>query len=501
MKANLLNEYQAAALIGMSPELLQYLTSHQAKWRDSRKLAIAKMADGALYFEEAELKSYDAWLRAPWPAKDDKRPALPDAIREEIRLEANLECALCKSSGQAGEAAHIDPVHTGRSNHPHNLIWLCANHHTKFDNGCFGPKGADNEVIVALKRGLHHFKRIAWQGQAEVCKQIAATLSLCSEMREKLARATQKVEVDAVERIAKEALAQLPKFASQPGLDAVRPTLTRLADQLAAGQARRGTTTRKQLETAASFEEEFLLNSGLVWCPLCKGTKTHNGYDCPVCSGDGSVDKDLQVNLTEFELVKCQLCSGEGSYEHGDCPACGGEGELERRFAEQFDFSQFDIVPCQLCRGKGKLQGDDCPACYGEGEMARGAAERIDFIDFEEVDCPLCDGEGRYNGDDCPECQGNRTMQRRYADRVDVSKYDLQQCPICKGKGQYLGEDCPACGGEGSMSTGAAEQLDRSLYELVKCPACRGKGVIDDGDCYACGGDRMMLRCYAERLE
>jgi hypothetical protein len=98
MVSNLLNQYQAAALLCMSPELLRHLTSHQVKWKDKRRLAIAKEVDGVLFFEEAELRAYDDWLKAPWPAKDNKRPALPDAIREEIRLEANLECALCVNS-------------------------------------------------------------------------------------------------------------------------------------------------------------------------------------------------------------------------------------------------------------------------------------------------------------------------------------------------------------------------------------------------------------------
>lgn len=501
MKSNHLSEYQAAALLGMSPELLRYLATHQVKWKDSRKLAVAKMVNGALYFDESELKDYDNWLRAPWPAKDNRRPGLPDAIREEIRLEANLECALCKSSGQAGEAAHIDPVTTSRCNHPHNLIWLCANHHTKFDNGCFGPKGVDNKVVAALKLGLHHFKRTAWQGQAEVCKQIAATLSLCGEMRKQLACMTDKVALDAVEQIAKKALAQLPALASQARASAVGPTLAKLTDQLNAGKAKRNSSTRKQLETAASFEDEFLLKGGLVRCPLCMGAKAHNGYDCPVCCGDGAIAKDLEVDLSEFESIECQLCSGTGKYEYDDCPACGGEGELERRFAERLDFSQFDRISCPLCDGKGRWQYDECPFCHGEGDILRRVADRIDIADFEYVDCPLCEGKGHYNSGDCPECHGDRTMQRRYADSVDVSKYEFQLCPICAGTGQHLGEDCPACGAEGRMLAGAAEQLDRSQYDLVKCPRCRGRGVVDGEDCPACGGNREMLRCYAERLD
>jgi HNH endonuclease len=152
MEKIILDEFRAAALIGMSPELLRYLTSHQVKWKDKRILTVAQKNDETFYFEESELKAYDAWLRGPWPSEKGKRPPLPHPIRDEIRLEANLECALCKSSGQAGEAAHIVPVAKSKSNHPHNLIWLCANHHTKLDNGSFGPKGADNAIIVALKQ-------------------------------------------------------------------------------------------------------------------------------------------------------------------------------------------------------------------------------------------------------------------------------------------------------------------------------------------------------------
>lgn len=526
----------------MSPELLRHLTSHQVKWKDTRKLTVAKEVNGTLYFEESELKAYNAWLRAPWPAKDNKRPSLPTAIREEIRVEANLECALCGRSGQAGEAAHIDPVNTSKSNHPHNLIWLCANHHTKFDNGCLGPKGSDNQIIAALKLGLLHFKRTAWQGQAEIAKQIAATLSLCGAMQKKLSQATNKVEVDAVEKMAKKALEQLPKLALQAHLPAVQPTLIRLSNKLVAGQAQQGSSTKRQLETAASFEEEFLLKSGLVQCPLCKGGKTHNGYDCPVCFGDGAVDKDLEVDLTEFKLVKCQFCNGTCSHNYGDCPACGGEGKMERRIADRLDFSQFELVACQLCNGtpnhnygdcpacggegemerriadqldfsqfgidncplcksNGKWKGDDCPACHGNGQMQRRAAERLDVADFKDVDCPLCEGMGHHNGDDCPACQGNRTMQRRYAEQVDVWKYGVQQCPLCKGKRQYLGDDCPACNGDGSMSVLAAEQLDIADYDSVKCPRCNGKGVVDGDDCDACEGTRKVLRWRIPYIE
>jgi len=500
MASKLLNQYQAAALVCMSPELLRHLATHQVKWKDKRRLAFAKEVDGVLFFEESELRAYDDWLKAPWPAKDDKRPTLPDAIREEIRLEANLECALCKSSGEAGEAAHIDPVHTSRSNHPHNLIWLCATHHTKFDNGCVGPKGSDNKFIAGLKLALQHFKRAAWLGQAEVGRQIAATLSLCGAMRKHLESAATEVEVEAVEQIAKKALALLPKLASQSKAVDVQPTLKRMSVELAAGKAKTGTSTKDQLVTAASYEREFLKKSGLIRCPLCKGSKTHNGYDCPVCAGDGAVHKDLEVDLADFELIDCQLCKGTGRHNWDHCPACDGEGQLEQRISDRVDFSLYDLVRCPLCKGKRRWQGEDCPECGAEGKLPLGAAERMDLTKYEDVDCPLCKGAGSYEGDTCPECHGDQKMPRRYADQVEVSKYELQCCPLCKGKGSFMDGECLECGGNGRMPIGAAELVDLSQYDMVKCPSCHGKGAVDGYDCRVCDGNKRILRMHADRL-
>jgi DnaJ-class molecular chaperone len=501
MASRLLDQYQAAATVGMSPELLRYFVEHTVKMGDGRKLPVAKTVGEVVYFNEDELTAYDAWLRAPWPSKDKRRPHLPSAIREEVRLEANLECALCKSSKDACEAAHITPVAKCKSNHPGNLIWLCANHHTKFDNGSFGPKGADNKIIVALKTTAHHFRRQTWSGQAEINRHLHSTLSLCKNLKQLLSGAKTPVEVEAVESMGKQVLELLPKLASQSKAAAVQPTLKKLEAQLAAASAKKGASTKKRLEAAAFFEEEFLANSGLVLCPLCKGAKAHNGYDCPVCQGDGAVSKELDVDLREFDMVDCQLCGGAGRHNGDTCPVCSGDKRLERRFADRVDFSLYAVVRCPLCKGKRRWQGDDCPACHGDGEMPRGAADQVELDEFAEVDCPLCEGTGRYEGDDCPECAGNRQMQRRYADRVELSKYERQRCPLCKGKGLYRGDDCPACGGECELSAGAVERLDLSQFELVDCPRCKGRGVMDGDECRTCGGDRRMQRRFADRLE
>lgn len=433
-------------------------------------------------------------------ANGGKRPALPEAIRQEVRREANLECALCKSSGEAGEAAHIVPVADTRNNHPHNLIWLCANHHTKLDNGSFGPTGADNDVIVSMKTGLQFFQRAAWRGQAEISKQIAAALSLCGQMKSQLERAKTTIEVEAVERVAAQALSLLPDLASQDKSTATRVVLDKMTRALALDRETTHASTAHRLSTAVSFEEEFLVESGLMQCPLCLGRKSHNGEDCPVCHGDGAVSKDLHFDPSEFEEVDCQLCGGTRHRNGEDCPVCNGEKKLQRRIASRIDFGQYETVDCPRCEGKGQWRGEDCPVCHTEGTIPRFRAEQVDLHDFDDVDCPVCLGTGQLNFNDCPECRGDKRMQARHADQVDVSKYRLQRCPLCKASRNYQGEDCPACGGEGEMFATDAEWLDLSQFELVDCPGCDGRGIVDYSDCPTCAGEKQMQRRFANRL-
>jgi len=61
------NEFQAAAMVGLSPRLLRWLTKYAPKQGDDRKLKAKKEVDGILFFDEEELRSFNEWLRLPWP--------------------------------------------------------------------------------------------------------------------------------------------------------------------------------------------------------------------------------------------------------------------------------------------------------------------------------------------------------------------------------------------------------------------------------------------------
>lgn len=160
-------EFEAAAMTAMSPELLRWFTKYSVKYGINRKLKVADKKNDAYFFDPDEVLSFDQWLRLPWPKKDGKRPGVPSGITKEIKQEAGGECAICHSHRDTCEAAHIDPVAASANNHPENLIWLCANHHTAYDKGLYGPAKGEEEFVAGFKLSLRRFKVMLWKTQHE----------------------------------------------------------------------------------------------------------------------------------------------------------------------------------------------------------------------------------------------------------------------------------------------------------------------------------------------
>jgi DnaJ-class molecular chaperone len=499
-KQKLLSEYEAAAMVGMSPKLLRWFTSRAPKSGDPRKLKIAKEKNGVIFFEQQDLLSFNEWLRLPWPHKTGKRPNIPVGIREEIKIEANGACAICNTNGDTCEAAHLDPVSKTKCNHPEGLLNLCANHHKKYDDGRYGPDEENAEFVKGFKTMLHYHKRSLWIGQHEVGRKLFLILADCDRLEGALKKAKTPTQVKAIERIAKSALAELPKLApvskSDPHYKAYKAISIELSSLNAQGKKE---ALPAQLKQAKKIKQEYVAALGYVACPLCKASGYYDGADCPVCSGDREIEERIaeRIDLAAYDNVKCPLCEGDGKRDGEDCPECGGEGEMQRRFAEQVDVSQYEAVDCPVCNGKGRFQGEQCPACHGDRQMPRYAAEQIDTSQYDEVDCPLCKGSGRHDGDDCPVCRGDRQIPRHAAEQVDVEQYRNVKCPVCKGRGQFDGDDCPACAGEGEMPRGQSESIDLAQYKKVTCPACKGR---HDG-CQFCNGEGEVFKGDADNFD
>lgn len=495
-----LNEFQAASLVGLSPKLLRWLTSYAAKPDSDRKLK-AREEGGRLYMKQDEVEGFNDWLKLPWPSKDGSRPPVPTGIKREIQEEAGGECAICHNNANSCEAAHIVPLAKSKNNHPDNLIWLCANHHTKFDKHTYGPKPENATFVKGFKQAMTYYRRALWELQAEVTGRLFTVLKACEILNMQLKAATTAEEVSTVSKLATNALSQMVKMAPSSKMDpdyaafkVMKPQFIALAKKSTKAQDIGAT-----LRLATTVKEEFAQRAGYVRCPLCEGRGHYKGEDCPACGGEAELTKAeaLAVDLSRYALVDCPLCHGSHLFRGQDCPACSGDGQLEERYADQVDSREWDEVDCPVCEGSGMLRGDICNACGGDRRMERQQRDQIDTRDYALIKCPLCKGKGTFRGDDCPECHGECKMERRLADQVDTSNYEPVQCLICKGTGEWCGRPCRACGGEGKLDRAHADQINLSDYKMIKCPTCRRK---DSDFCQTCGGEGEIPRFIADEL-
>lgn len=499
--SDIISEYEAAVLTSMSPKLLKWFTSYAPKHGSKRKLSAARVEDGVTFYDRDEVVAFDAWLKQPWPRKDGKRPNIPSAIRDEIKVEANGACAICQQHKGSCEAAHLDPVAKSDNNHPENLLWLCSVHHTVFDKGLFGPDAENAAFVISFKQVLTRLKVQQWRMQHNLSFKLIALLESCSLMDAQLQLATTKAQVKAIEAVAKRTLDAIPSLAPASDEDPKRAAYAAVVtdfQELKASAA----PIAKRLRQARRVREKFVAAYGYVTCPLCDASGRHDGSDCPVCLGDRQVEKsDLaRIDLDQFSKVDCPLCDGAGEHDHEPCPACGGEGNMDRRYADFVDVRDYETVDCPLCEGETTFDGETCPACSGEGEMTRQQSHHVDLRRYDEIDCPLCEGKGRWDGDDCPECRGNCRMQRRFADEVNVRAYEMVDCPLCDGKGRHRGDDCPVCDGDQEIERRHRDWVDLRDYQLMSCPVCAGHKRKRD-DCNACRGEGEMERRFADRID
>lgn len=497
----IISEYEAAALVAMSPDLLRWLTSHAPKSGIKTKLKVAKKEENCFYFDREELMSFDAFLRQPWPATSGKRPHIPVKIRDEIKVEANGECAICCQHGNKCEAAHLEPVAKTQSNHPENLLWLCANHHTAYDKGHYGPRTEDADFVGDHKRILRKFRVRQWRMQANLSVKLLAVLESCDMLSKQLEKASTAQQVQAAETLALKVLAHLPSLAPVSESDKHYAEFQKIAAEVA-DLSSSSAPVRTRLGRAAAVRVDYVAAMEMVACPLCAATGIYDGGDCPVCDGDREVAQTNldRLDLGRFEIVDCPLCEGEGTHHGEPCPACGSEGTLERRHADWIDVRDYADVACPICDGTGTHFGGDCRACRGEGVMERRHADMLDHRQYDVMKCPLCRGSGKRDGSDCIACNGEREMLRRDADEMDVRDFNLVDCPVCEGSRRLRGEDCPVCDADGSVERRLLDRIEVRDYALVDCPACENNPNLRD-ECRACGGEGEMERRFADRID
>jgi hypothetical protein len=455
---------EAAMLVDMSPELLNWFTTHAPKSGDNTKLPVSKHVEGMPMFKKSELVDFNKWLATPWPAPKGKRPSIPTKVRDEIIKEASKLCAFCHEHPGSCEAAHIDAVAHSKNNHPHNLIWLCASHHTAYDKGVLGPHPENVDFIKHIKGVLLGRARTVYALQAGAEREAFQLLDTCRRAGElDPTTAEQKKVAEQIGKAVLEAVAEVAKKKPTAKNKAGSVAFAKLSE-ITKSTAFTGTSVKKRLVALTEVREDFRLAAGMVQCPLCSGAGRRDGEDCPYCSGDGAVTQ---------------------------------------RLADMYDPHDFEYVPCPLCEGSGNYTVyDECPVCHGDCEMEKRLAELVRIDDFALAECPLCEGSGQYlDHDACPFCQGNGEVEQRHKDNFDASLYDLTECDLCEGSGVADGfEECPKCGGNGTLPGGDAERVDKRDFEMVKCPTCKGSGSGEYGDCGTCGGERRIPRNVRDNL-
>lgn len=140
----LVNETEAAVYLGITKELLFFFVK---KGYNGRKLAVNSNINNN-FFDINDLQNWNVFLHEPLINEGEKRPDIPLSIREYLKVESKGKCARC-GSGHRLDNAHINPWAESFSHHPHNLIRLCTDCHTKYDDGIISK-----EEILRLKEQL-----------------------------------------------------------------------------------------------------------------------------------------------------------------------------------------------------------------------------------------------------------------------------------------------------------------------------------------------------------
>ena len=168
--------------------------------------------------------------------------------------------------------------------------------------------------MKAWKIVLHRHKQMLWLMQDEVGRKLFLWLDDCVRLGEELKKAKTPAQVNAVETIARDALALLPKLApvshEDPHYAAYKAISPRLSSLKTTGK--KAGALSAQLQEAKSIREEYVAALGYVACPLCDASGFYDGSDCPVCGGDREIEERLaeDVNLAIYKKVECPLCKG-----------------------------------------------------------------------------------------------------------------------------------------------------------------------------------------------
>jgi DnaJ-class molecular chaperone len=446
-----LTQIEAALFLGLRLETVEYLSMTCPKKGQQRTLKFVNSEAGKTY-DESELESYRDYLNEPWPLpKSGKRPAIPKAFQDDIKEESHHGCAICGHMDN-GEIAHIEPVATTLNNAPGNLIYLCPNHHTKYDFGFKVDSNVTDEEIKAAKLVKQNARRRVMKYEALATKSLISLISFVRTLEKNITSAqTENLKTIHLSEMtsllaavpdlikASQAEAKADKLTSEPerALAKVAPKLAAIAAAVPAKQTEK--SVRAKAQELFSEVEDVLIDIDEVECPHCAGRGLTGlaGDFCRYCRGSCflSEAKRDAYDPDDIDEVECPRCHGRGTkgLVSDLCAYCRGSCVVSQAKADAYEPDEIDEVECPHCNGRGTtgLVDDLCAFCKGSCVVTRAKRDGYDRKEIDEVDCPHCNGRGTTGlvNDVCAFCKGSCVVSRARRKAYDPDEIDEVECP------------------------------------------------------------------------
>jgi DnaJ-class molecular chaperone len=509
---------EAAMKLGVSVELVEYFTQHCPKYKETRKLK-AKQLDGQLFIDDKELFEFQRYLNLAWPLppKSD-RPGIPKKIKDDIKAESHMSCAICGHMDN-GEVAHIEAVETSLNNSPDNLIYLCPNHHTKYDLGYRLKSNVTLEVVRAAKLLKRKSRQRMMAYEANAARSLVALIQLIKaigvSLKDKKNNNHLQILTTEVEKLL-ELLPEVTKAAEEqartdgPGLEIEdlvvkhAPEFAKIASRVAKPAAKKNIQNVVQAVTDKSHE--VLLDFDEVDCPHCggRGMTGIAGDFCAYCKGSCLITQAEadDYDASTIDECECPHCGGNGTIGLNQllCKYCRGSCVVPAAEVELYDRKAIDETTCPHCHGRGTVgwNQNSCSFCSGDCVVSRDDKESYDPSSIDEVECPHCDGSGvrGFSQSVCGFCKGDSVMTKAEAKSYDPATLDEHECPHCGGGGTIgrNSKTCEWCGGDGFVDSESLAQYDESKVDETECPKCRGRGTygLANDTCKLCKGDCVV---------
>jgi len=295
-----------------------------------------------------------------------------------------------------GEVAHIEAVAATLNNAPNNLIYLCPNHHTKYDYGFKLSSNISPVEIKAAKLLKRNARVRLLKYESFATKSLLSLIKLVQSVEKRLSfpqtgnmRSILISEINGLFAIVPDLViasmkeAKADKLSTEPEkvLAKVAPRLAAIAEETAPEQIEKA--IRAKARRLASEVDVAMIEIDEVDCPHCDGRGLTGlvGDFCRFCRGSCVVShsKHDAYEIDEIDEVLCPHCEGRGTTGLvGDfCRYCGGSCVVSHSKHDAYEIDEIDEVPCPHCEGRGTtgLVGDFCSFCNGSCVVKRAKAK------------------------------------------------------------------------------------------------------------------------------